>query len=545
MSKKMEVPICFNLDNLGKNISKNKKLVVLLLIGILVFFLGSTATGSIHLNIVNPGFEGAKVNCYGVVIKSSGATTGWSGLNSIHFVGDNEIPIASAGILKPSESYYWGPSSGASQFTIQHFAYKYYTYSPTVLTEHQLSTEVESNIQLQDFNYQNSTPLAIPETNDPTLADYIQYWHLSANSAITSSNSTNSTGYITTTITNSTTYTLTKQNILLVPGNFHLDVWLVPSQDNSNTGSGWEEGTFSNLELWYTLYWYDWLNSLGPVIGKDPDPPTIPDGAINRESLFKVRGGVPISAWIQNYYMPITTDSGQSYDLLKVQTSDKLTLAGSQLPADVLSSLKAMVQNGMTPSLGGRYLDLYTEPSDQFGYVNLQPSNISAAALANADSPVPDSQTQLPNQYFKIGVQGLGTVTVAHGIFGAGPYTVYYPEVSYLIRVIMAVYGTHTYVWTVKTATEQGYNTVTTLPNGTQVVTSGWENRTIQATTGGGGLVWPTFDLGSFLSPANLEFLLILGAIVLLAVTVFNPGVWANILNRGSQTHKPRKGKKL
>jgi len=542
----------FDFENVTKTIVKHKKLLALGFVVILLFYLG-VSEGIIPLqtsNIVNPGFEGAKCNAYGVVIQSSGVSSTnyvppWTGLDTVHFVGNNENPIASAGVPQfIGESYTWGSGTGASQMTIKHLR-----TNGISGVENQITTDIESNIQLEDFNYQTSTPLAIPGTNDPTLADYIQYWHLASTSTITSSNSTDSTGYVTVTTTNSTAYTLTKQDILLVPGDFHIDISIVPSNANAGTGSGWQEGSFSNIQFWYMLSWYNWLNSLGSVVQNDPNPPTIPNGAINRNSLFNVRGGVPISAWIQNYYMPVKTDTGIIYDLLNVRagtsgSTNTITLAGSQLagsdlPANLLSNLKAMVENGLSPSLKGHYIDLYTQPSDQFTYVSLQPDNISAAALAHANSPVPDSQTELPNEYFKIGVTGLGTYVWDHGWFATPRYTVYYPTASYLIRVIMAVYGTHTYVWTVNTATQQGYNIVTTSPNGTQTVTSGWTDRTVQATTGGGisgpGWSWPSISWPDIFSPLNLELFAIAAIVIIALVTIFNPGVWSNILSNRKQ----------
>jgi hypothetical protein len=496
-----------------KHNGRNVRWVIAILLTIVVVFLVLPQGGNLlslgpTSNILNPGVEGAKSGCYGVII-TSGANynPAWTGLNTMHFVGANERPIASAGISNPSESYYWGPGSGASQFTIQHFAYKYYMFSPTVLTENQLSTEVESNIQLQDFSYQNPTVSALQGTNNPTQGVYLQYWTQNATQ--------NADG--------TTTYTYATQDILLVPGDFHINVWLVPSQDHANTGSGWEEGSWSNVELWYTIYWYDWLNALAPYVQNNPTPPDIPANATNRQTLFNYRGGVPISAWIQNYYMPIQTSSGTTYDLLKVSTSDKNTLAGVQLPSDVLQNLQSMVQNGMTPSLGGRYLDLYTQPSDTFQYVNLNPSN----PVSTGVSRVPDAQTQLPQEYFKIGVLGLGTNTVAHGLLGTGPYTVYYPEVSYLVRVVMGVYGQHTYVWTVGTATQSGYNSNST---------SGFVNRTIESTTGGSGINWPwaglNFNWGDLFSPLNFEIIGILVVIVVIIVTVANPGLWVTLAQR-------------
>jgi hypothetical protein len=390
----------------------------------------------------------------------------------------------------------------------------------TTIQENQIATEIETDIQLQDFNYQNSTALpTLQNTTNPTQAVYLQYWH--------TSQTTNPNGSI--------TYTVTKQDVLLVPGDFHLTIWIPPSKDHNNEVSGWEEGTWSNLELWYTLYWYDWLNALAPYVQSDPNPPAIPANATNRQALFSYRGGVPISAWIQGYYAPIQTDTGQIWDMLSAQQAKSglgstKTYAGAQLPADVYQTFVGEMKNGLTPSLTGRYIDLYTEPSDQFQYVDLAPSNPTSAAI----SAIPDAQTQLPQEYFKIGVLGLGTIPkVSGGLLGTGvgaTYTVYYPAVNYLIRVIMGVYGQHTYVWTTSTAQQVGY--------------PGWQNRTVTIAVTP-GIVLPSFSWPQLFSPLNLEFLGVFLIAALVIVTIFNPGIWSQILgSRGNRSTGARKSRK-
>jgi hypothetical protein len=89
----------------------------------------------------------------------------------------------------------------------------------------------------------------------------------------------------------------------------------------------------------------------------------------------------------------------------------------------------------------------------------------------------------------------------------------------------MGVYGQHTYVWTTSTAQQVGY--------------SGWQNRTV-AVTVSPGIVLPTFNLGTFFSPLNLEFLVVLIIAAVVIVTIFNPGIWASILNRSKSSSKGR-----
>lgn len=483
-------------ENAGKWVQKYAK--VLLIVAILTLFIG-TGSGLIPLetsNYMNPGFEGAKVNTYGVNVLYQG--TGWNGTNTLHIIGNeqNGIPLAQG----PGQSIGWASSSYASQ-TLQRILYD---GSPVVTG--QLATEVESNPILQNFNFNNSSPLAIPGTGDPTLADYIQYWQISNTTTITGN-----------------TFTLTKQDFLLVPADFHLTVW-IPTGKDSTTGSGWQESGWANMEFWYAIYWYDWLNSLGQVIQNDPNPPQVPTGAVNYNSLFTLRGGFPIAAWIQSYQIPFQTGNGQILDALTVKTSDNpdQQIASLSLDANTLHNVIASVS--LDPDLQGRTLPLYTQPSDIYTPISTMyspsfQSNLTQFGITAA----PNANTQPPLQYFKITVTAMSTYTKADGWFGTGPYHVYYPAANYLIRLIMGVYGTHTYVWTVQTATQQGYIS----PNGT----FGWVDRTVQTVTGGSGISF-NFDWGSLFSPLNFEFFAILAVIVVLAVTVFNPGVWANIFHK-------------
>lgn len=111
----------------------------------------------------------------------------------------------------------------------------------------------------------------------------------------------------------------------------------------------------------------------------------------------------------------------------------------------------------MMPGLVGRQVVLYTQPSDQYQLplYNLPSGPIDNNSTVQGLLNSPDFQTILPAEYFKIGVQSLGTDT--EGDWWNG-WTVYYPTVNYLLRFIFGVYGTHTYVWTVQTAIQQGYN---------------------------------------------------------------------------------------
>lgn len=429
----------------------------------------------VGLNTVNPGFPGAYANCYGVNFKGFG--TDWTGVNMIHPVNLGETTLVTHTFGLATDRIYWGAGTGPEGMTC---VWDYPSTSVGPLAERQIATEVQSNIPLAAFNYQNSTPLTFSNVSAWDDGTLLQYWNVQASTPI---NQTLSDG----TILSSVTYTATSQSLLLIPGNFYLSVYIPPSQHMAGlAGSGWQEGTWTSLDFWYVIYWYEWLNAYGPVLKANEAPPNIPADALNRQEQFNLRGGFPITGWIQGYDSPIQTSNGVLYDVYSFySTKTGSSLASAQiLDPTVLKNIIAHIQ--MMPGLVGRQVVLYTQPSDQYQLplYNLPSGPIDNNSTVQGLLNSPDFQTILPAEYFKIGVQSLGTDT--EGDWWNG-WTVYYPTVNYLLRFIFGVYGTHTYVWTVQTAIQQGYNATANY----QVPPAQWQNRTTVSTfTPGVGTGW-------------------------------------------------------
>lgn len=462
------------------------------------------------LGVVNPGFPGAQAACYGVNFKGLG--NGWYGANYVHPISAGEVGLASQG----SNLISWGAGTGPSTMTLV------WDYPYTIvgqMAEKQMATEIQGQIPLAAYNYQNSTPLTLANVSAWDQGEILQYWNAQASTPI---NQTLANG----TIVSSVTYTATSQSLLLIPGNFYLSIYVPPSQYMSGgTDSGWEEGSWSQVDLWYAIYWYQWLNAYAPVLQANQVPPQIPANALNRQAQFNLKGGFPIAGWIQGYEIPYQTSTGTIYDAMSA-TPASGSSTGNPIPASTLSNIVAHVS--MSPSLTGRQLPLYTQASDSYSLplYTLPSGPIDANASGLLQSP--DFQTVLPAEYFKIGVQALGPDPEPSGGFlGIGPtWTVYYPTVDYLLRFIFGVYGVQTFVWTVQTAMGLGYNAT-----GNYIAPPAqWQTRTIiQATTPGpfSGL----FDW--FTNPFNdLQFYLVLGIIVILVISVLNPGVWSLILHK-------------
>lgn len=509
-------------EHVGSLIRKHAKILIVVVFACLLI---DNPLALSMLGIVNPGFPGAEASCYGATYlpafaNSHAYTAGWNGLGIIHPVGANEPSLANqSGGSGPfgwfSESYQeqWGAGSGPASMTIQESSSDTSQYAG--LNVHQLSTEVQTQIPLANFNYQNSTPLQISNALPWDQGELLQYWNAQA-SATTSVKLSNGT------VVNSTTYTATSNSLLLIPGNFYITLSIPPSQDNAVTNSHWQEGTWSNINLWYVIYWYEWLNAYGNVLKNGEVPPTIPANSLNRQDQFNIRGGFPLAGWIQGYEVPVQTSTGSFVDLYEFLTNGGKTYAGSQIDPNVVAKIN------LDPSLTGRQVTLYTQPSESYslplwtlpsGSIDQDPNFASSQGLSQS----PDFQTVLPAEYFKIGLKSFGTYSKGDPL---GGYTVYYPTVSYLMRFIFAVYGVHTFTWTVQTAQNLGYNATQNY----QVPPATWENRTTIITTTP-GLASGLLDW--FNNPWNdLQFWLMIGVIVILLVTVLNPGVWANVLHK-------------
>jgi len=526
----MEKTISKQTENLSKFISKHKLFFAGFSLGILVlFFAVSAGLGGLSLtNVYNPGFEGAKVACYGVNFLSGYQ----SGLNTVYQIGSQNLGINyplvwSGSQSSPSSLAYWGAGTSPSQQILVN------NKNPTNVPiapkgENQLATVVESNIQLQGL-----TATGAPVTGDnSSSAQYIQTWHLSS--------STNN---------GVTTYNITKEDVLLSQADFHIDIYIPSSQANAGTGSGWQEGTWTNLQLWYEIYWYDWLNSLGNSAAMTIDPTVQQNlAALNmagvsgandsnlRSNQFSLRGGYPIAAWVQQATMPIQTASGIVQDLLNVTSVNSKSgqivyLAGSQVSASTLAGITGNVQ--LSPAKQGNYIDLFTQPSDQY---QLPTAQVSTSDLQNAaSSHALDAQTQVPNEFFKIGINSFGTYVSGDWWNG---YTVYYPAVAYTLHAVFAVYGTHTYLWTTQTAAQNNY--------------SGWTDHTTTAVvTSGVGTGIANFlnGIGNWFSNllsnpfTDLILLFIIAGVGLVVMVVFFPEV-LRALSRSTAGKIDRKGKK-
>lgn len=490
------------LHNFARSVlsGKNKYLLAGFIIVALTLFAFLPAIAN-ELNVVNLGFEGAKVVCYGSAFTNSANPT------KVYAIGSTPVGATlttstqkAAGSSIPM-AVSWDSATNPTQQDIMGFGHWYGSQMLT-LNMPNLNTVVESNIPLEAVS---ATGQPLPQnlisgTSSDNQAQQLDYWNIQA--------TTNSAGQI-------TGYKVTQKSVLLVQADFALNVWLQPKQGNHITASGWDEGKWDNVELWYEVMWNQWENSLGSTInGANPQAALQQlqnsggNGTLSSVSPFQFGGGVPITAWIQSIAMPVNGGNGVTYDLYSAASSSSSSTTKALDNLGITDQVKNNIiaaADGLSPNQKGQFLTLYTQPSDLYQYSTAYTGKTDPQNLASGQ--VPSSSTQYPNEYFKIGVNGFGTYASASGGFlGLGQdWTVYYPAVAYDVHLVFAIYGTHTYLWTTQTAQKNNY--------------PGFTNETTQITTTYGAL----HDIGSWLNSVfsnPLYMLIILGIIIIVIAAI-------------------------
>jgi len=542
--------INFNLENIRKTIVQHKKLFGLALIGLLIFFIGS-ATGIIPLNtqgILNPGFEGGKATIYGATIFNQGYIG--SNVFSLYQNASSNKYIVYKGMpfFTPASSstdyYYWANDHLPYDTLIGH-RYPVYANIPTVPIGYgeypQLGAYI-GDIQLQGVDIHGD-----PTNYGTNEAQRINFY---PKTLVPSTTSGNVTTY---------SYSVTETSLLLVPAEFYISFYLVPSQQDYGTAlSGWREGGYSNVQIWCRLDWTTWNNAYYDSWLNDSNAnmfiSTYGGAIANQQQLSNFRGGFPIASWIQKWQkagynsLPDTQQQGGSYTP-NAESATWYTMMGAQGPktytAEQLSQLQqnllACIQ--INPSLIGEPLSLFTDVTPNWNYYN------DPLAFENSDPNDTNSLISLANapstgmaqtMYFPVDIANLATYAEGYGgiLGGWKSWNIYYPTASFDVRIIYGLYGNFTYLWTESvtnptnaTTPGLGYPKQIELPQTTVVHTQ--------------GLSLPSFEI---FSPLNLELFAILFVAVIIIVTILNPGVWSAIFGnrkqRGVQSQKSSVGKK-
>ena len=510
--------------------ARTKKALGLMIIAVLIL------SSPYIMSMINPGFEGAKCYFYGLYFPS-GSWQGYSGTDTLHRYQDAES------ILVRSEGpYYFGSRTSTAQWTslgTPNDAGVGYILdqrnldgSHSIWTKPDLKIHVESNLQLQDINRQGD-PLNW-NSSEPMDTRRIEYWSKKA----VKQSEVNDTANNRTIITYQ--YEMKKESFILSPVEFWVGYYLIPSQENANTGSGWREGEWHNIVVWFRLDFNTWDNAYKDPWLDDPQQnvfTSLYNGTIlNEQKTNEYRGGFPICGWIQNWQKAgwtsqMSNAEGPVWATRKGKNGDAYYTADQlgQLKNELMSKVK------IGPGMVGQFISLYNEPDVNFQYKE----DLTAGDLQNNDAltndvKAPDS-TMHKVMYFPMNIENLGTLVKETGNFLGIPtgWDVYYPEAYFRVRMIYGVYGTFTYLWTEQVT--QPWKIVdpvtgeTTYPGGLSYP----EKVEIAGTTiihAAGPAAWTTGITDYFSQPTTLlwSFFIIM-VIVIIIVSVANPGMWTAI----------------
>jgi hypothetical protein len=231
------------------------------------------------------------------------------------------------------------------------------------------------------------------------------------------------------------------------------------------------------------------------------------------------KGGFPIAGWVQGYLANVGPNYPQDYDA-EIWGKYRWNNPTHMMTEASYAALQGKTQT--LPSLNGRALTLFNNPVDPLSQYTGSVQGFEQ--ILNQAKVYPWAGGAVTPAYFPITIQTLGTVTEGSQWNG---WDLYYPAVNYRFRIIYAVYGTFTYLWTVKTAEDNGY--------------PGWETRTYQWVHQEGGLEWLT---GLFSNPLFMFLMVALIIIVVLIVlSIFAPGLLMlinNLFYRGAESVKSK-----
>jgi len=450
-----------------------------------------------------PGFEGAKCKFVGAV--PLGWPNDWQGVGEYH-------PLGRGSVIVQHESYgswdkvYFMNSDPYNTL----IAWDYHELGREGEDQIKMLIETQRDVALENLNYMGD-PI---DWNETQQLEVIQYQPLGPEYRQLEK----------TVVGNEVHYNLTKVSILLVPAEIHIAISIPPSHGNSYHWSGWQEGDWEEIELWFELDFTTWNTLAEPYASADQLSEweasyfkTNPAHEYNLQSYYNLKGGFPVAGWVQGYLENVGPSWPQDYDdeIWTIVKSDE----GIKYHITEASKATLDAKTQTLPELTGRAIALFSNPADPTEAYKGDYKGFKVI-LENSKTLYPWIPAQCP-AYFPITVSSLGTVAEAHGPLG--PWDVYYPAVNYRIRVIYAVYGTFTYLWTVQTAEDNGY--------------PGWETREYE---------WvhvpnPWWDLISGLF-SNPIFLFLLSAFLILAIlliiAIFAPGVFYAISAMGKRVGK-------
>lgn len=513
---------------------KVTKQLLTVLMAVIVALGGFT----VILSSINPGFEGAKCWFYGMDFIGSDWSD-WSG-SGFHAYHEGEDPLMTLNrVADMTDTVYWSSFNTPNDAGVGHRWWSSSGFGGWREKPH-LKVQVESNIMLSDITRQGDPdPLDFNEAQ-PLDGRRIEYWSMKS----TKMTETDEKVLY--------EYELTKESFLITPAEFWVGFYLVPSQDDAGTGSGWREGTWSDMTGWFMLDFHVWDNAYYDEWMNDPQDEVLTTEyggtIISQEKKLDpdgYRGGFPIAGWIQGWERAGWTSAGgdsQSpvwYDLRGAETGSYTQEQLWDLH-DIL-----MAKTEFSPSMVGSFISLYDSPDRAFSYAEPSFTDFDNSDELVQEVKTPDTSMQKV-MYFPINVESFGTYAVDQGWWGLMGWKVYYPSAYFRIRLIYGVYGSFKYLWT-EEVTKPFLNETTGEYEGGLDYPDEFERHgtTIIHTT---GPLSPFGDLagglsGWFGNPLNqIWTLFIILIVIIVFVTALNPGIWSQIAKLYGTSKKGRKG---
>ncbi len=469
-----------DLEDFEKVLSRNKKLIGVILAALILFYLASS--GALYKLGIIPGPEGVDCSVYSVVA-GGGIRVGDRTETLDQGVGvPSVIGKVSPGTWIAYKDYVESPTYFAHY--PRRIGYRWVRPDPKTPVIEAVIVDRDSGktldgvtlqVRIQRPTFDQINTHGDPLGRNPTQIDWYSF------------NTENKTA--------GNTVTWKHYEVYVVPVDFVIELSVRPVTDRY-------VGDFQSFDLWFVLDTVVWLNAFTAdqykLLKEKPANVTV--------TAYNFRGAFPIWAWVGAWDPWVV--SGRDGNPDKFYDPADLT-------PEEHSDLNQHLQ--IQPSFTGSEVSLYTKPG--YVYERIFASDI----IKNPDklkNMIASSIPGLPDPrfaqtvYFPLTLVNYGALKRSGGWWVTYWEKQYYPTSYMRVRALYAVYGEWVYAWTKQEAEKQGYR---------------WENRSSEIS--GSKSEWDKFfgGLGAwFTSPWTLLWTGIFGffaiLIVLVVLAIFAPG---------------------
>ena len=482
--------------DLERLLEKNKKLIAVLLLAVLLLYLYNSGALMRILSIV-PGPEGVTASLYSVVANG--------GIKVEGRVKTLTNGVGTQSVLGKTYPNNWIAYSDFDEYDFWGHKYEYrigYQWVRTdpktpviqaILVDRRTGSVLEGvtlEVRISKPSMQEVNTHGDPLGRDPTRIEWFSFETQKTQSG------------------NKVTWK--HYEVYVVPVDFVIELSIRPVKDLN-------VGDFQSFDLWFVIDTVAWLNAFTYnqyALLKDKPPQNVTISAYN------FRGGFPIWAWVGAWEPWVVKgrdgNPDKFYDPADLEPGER---------SELEQHLRLM------PSYGGSEISLYTQPG--YIYERLFASDIIKdperlkQMIASSLPGLPDPRLA-QTVYFPITLINYGALRREGGWWIWHWHKEYYPTSYMRVRVLYAIYGEWVYLWTQKEAEKHGYK---------------WENRS--SVISGDRSWWDKFisGIGSWFSnpwtllwTGILAFFMVLIVIVILAI--FAPGF---LISLGSLIGRRRK----